>query len=120
MSADPETALRQLLLAPIDPVLADANRLRVTAALMGLTGDARLSFTALRKLLGMTDGNLGQHVRVLVEVGYLGVTHVSHGRRRQSLYAATASGRASFERHSAALAAIIAAARTNTEPDQPS
>jgi DNA-binding MarR family transcriptional regulator len=116
MSADPETELRQLLLAPVDPILADTNRLRVTAALIGLTGDARLSFTALRKLLGMTDGNLGQHVRVLLEVGYLSVTHVSRGRRRQSLYAATASGRVAFERHSAALAAIIAAARTSTGP----
>ena len=116
MSADPETALRQLLGAPVDPILADLNRLRVTAALIGLAGDARLSFTALRNLLGMTDGNLGQHVGVLVEVGYLSVTHASRGRRRQSLYAATASGRAAFERHSSALAAIIAAARTETAP----
>jgi DNA-binding MarR family transcriptional regulator len=110
MSADPDAALRHLLLAPIDPLLADTNRLRVTAALVGLPAGARLSFTALRKLLGMTDGNLGQHVRVLVETGYLDVSRVSHGRRPQSLYGATAAGRAAFERHSAALQAIIAAA----------
>ena len=105
-----DAALRQLLQTPIDPVLADLNRLRVTAALTGLPGSGQLSFTALRKLLAMTDGNLGQHVRVLVETGYVEVSRVSHGRRQQSLYRVTAEGRAAFERHSAALAAIIAAA----------
>lgn len=109
MSGEP-AALRQLLQVRIDPVLADLNRLRVTAALVGLPAQGQLSFTALRKLLDMTDGNLGQHVRVLVETGYVEVARVSNGRRQQSLYHATAEGRAAFERHSAALAAILAAA----------
>ena len=109
MSADLSPALRELLLAPVDPILADLSRFRVTAVLVGLPARAQLSFTALRKLLGMTDGNLGQHVRVLLEAGYVEVSRTSHGRRPQSLYRATAAGRAAFERHSAALAAIMAA-----------
>lgn len=111
MSADADVVLRGLLAAPVDPVLTDTNRLRVMAALVGLPTGARLSFTALRKLLGMTDGNLGQHVRVLVEAGYADVSRVRQGRRPQSLYSATGEGRVAFDRHSAALAAIIAAAR---------
>jgi DNA-binding MarR family transcriptional regulator len=109
MSVESDEALRGLLLAPVDPVLADLNRLRVAAALVGLPAGGQLSFTALRKLLDMTDGNLGQHVRVLVETGYVEVTRTSRGRRPQSLYEITADGRAAFERHSAALAAIMAA-----------
>jgi len=109
MSVEPDEALRSLLLAPVDPVLADLNRLRVAAALVGLPAGGQLSFTALRKLLDMTDGNLGQHVRRLVETGYVEVTRTSHGRRPQSLYEITAEGRAAFERHSAALGAIMAA-----------
>jgi predicted ArsR family transcriptional regulator len=110
VSAEPSEALRELLLAPVDPILADLNRLRVMAALVGLPAGGQLSFTALRKLLDLTDGNLGQHVRVLAETGYLEVSRTSRGRRPQSLYRATAEGRAAFERHSAALAAIMAAA----------
>lgn len=109
MSADPQEALRRLLLTPVDPVLADLNRLRVVAALVGLPTGGQLSFTALRKLLDMTDGNLGQHVRVLAETGYLDVTRTSRGRRPQSLYGITADGRAAFERHAEALAAIMTA-----------
>jgi DNA-binding MarR family transcriptional regulator len=111
VSVELPPALRDLLAAPVDAILADLNRLRVTAVLVGLPAQGQLSFTALRKVLAMTDGNLGQHVRVLLEAGYIDVSRTSHGRRPQSLYRATAEGRAAFERHSAALAAIMAAGR---------
>jgi DNA-binding transcriptional ArsR family regulator len=104
-------ALRELLLAPVDPVLADPTRFRVLAALAGLPAGGRLSFTTLRKLLELTDGNLGAHLHVLGEHGYADAARVSHGRRQQSQYAATAAGRAAFERHAAALATIIRAGR---------
>lgn len=41
MSVEPDAALRSLLLAPVDPVLADLNRLRVAAALVGLPAGSR-------------------------------------------------------------------------------
>ncbi len=80
------------------------------AALIGLPERGRISFTAVRDLLGMTDGNLGMHLRVLVEMGYAAVTKERNGRRTHSLYAATHQGHAAFEAHVAALEAIIAAA----------
>lgn len=103
-------SLQTLLLTPLDPILVDATRLRLMAALIGLPERGRISFTALRDLLGMTDGNLGMHLRVLVEMGYTAVTKERNGRRTQSLYAATHQGHAAFEAHVAALEAIIAAA----------
>ena len=59
----------------------------------------------------MIDGNLGQHLRVLAEVGYAEVTREQHGRRGQSLYATTPLGRAAFAGHIAALEAIMVAAK---------
>jgi len=105
------TALLDGLLTPLDSILADATRLRLMAALIGLPERGRISFTALRDLLGMTDGNLGMHLRVLVELGYAAVAKERNGRRTQSLYAPTHRGYAAFESHVAALEAIIAAAR---------
>jgi DNA-binding transcriptional ArsR family regulator len=108
--ADPPAKLRELLMAPLDPVLSDASRFRVMAALVGLPDEGRLSFTTLRKLLNMTDGNLGQHVSVLREVGYVDTLKSATGRRVQSLFGPTQEGRAAFERHAQMLEAIIAAA----------
>lgn len=110
-----DSSLADLLRTPLDPTLVDAARLRIIAALIGLPPGGSLSFTALRRLLGMTDGNLGMHLRVLTEMGYIDVTQVSQGRRRQSHYSATAAGRAAFEAHVSALKGIITAARY--EPD---
>ena len=106
--------MRDSLLTPLDPVLADATRLRLMAALIGLPERGRISFTALRDLLDMTDGNLGMHLRVLVEMGYAGVVKERGGRRIQSYYSAMHQGHAAFEAHVAALEAIIAAAHGTT------
>ncbi len=103
-------ALLDGLLTPLDPALVDTTRLRLMVALIGLPERGKISFTALRDLLGMTDGNLGMHLRMLVEIGYAAVAKERNGRRTQSLYAATHQGHAAFEVHVAALEAIIAAA----------
>lgn len=103
--------LEDLLRTPLDPVLKDAARLRVMAALVGLPVEGRIGFVALRRLLDLTDGNLGRHLQVLSEMGYADVVKEEHGRRPRSLYAATPRGRAAFAAHVAALEDIIAAAR---------
>ncbi len=106
-----EAMLRDLLRAPLDPLLADTNRLRLLAALIGLPPAGELAFTALRGLLGLTDGNLGLHLRTLTEHGYAAVRKEGRGRLGRSFYHATAAGRAAFDAHVAALEAIVAAAR---------
>lgn len=103
--------IEDLLRTPLDPLLADAARLRAMAALVGLPAEGRIGFVALRRLLDLTDGNLGRHLQVLVEVGYVDVVKEYRGRRPHSLYAATLQGRAAFAAHVAALEDIIAAAQ---------
>ena len=111
ISSDPDLlSVRDMLQAPLDPILVDPARLRVMAALVGLPADGRIGFTALGRLLDLTDGNLGRHMHVLMEMGYVGMVKEQHGRRPRSLYAATPAGRAAFAAHTGALEGIIAAA----------
>ena len=53
-----------------DPILLSQVRLGVISALMTRT---ELSFTDLRALLGLTQGNLGSHLQNLEKAGYIEV-----------------------------------------------
>jgi DNA-binding MarR family transcriptional regulator len=101
--------LAALLASPLDPVLTDPARLRIAAALHALPPDAAISFTILRKALAMTDGNLGKHVRVLVDAGFVATEENWRGKRRTTLYRSTSAGRVAFDEHVQALNAIIRA-----------
>lgn len=103
-------ALADLLRSPFDAVLSDPTRLRLQAALHGLPAAGAMTFTALRKALALSDGNLGAHLGVLVEVGYVDTETSYRGKRRTTFYRASAAGRAAFREHVEALQAVIAAA----------
>ena len=121
MTADPDAAavpesLAEILRTPFDPVLSDPIRLRLQAALHGLPPDGSMTFTALRKTLQLSDGNLAAHLAILVDAGYAGSTATWRGKRRTSRYAATSAGRAAFEAHVKALEAVIGAAHRPGRP----
>jgi len=101
----------ELLRSPFDPVLSDPARLRLQAALHGLPPEASMSFTVLRATLGLSDGNLGAHLAVLVDAGYAHPTVTLRGKRRITRYAATTAGRAAFHTHVQALESVIEAAQ---------
>lgn len=103
--------ISQHLGAPFDAALSDANRLRIQAALHGLTADGSIRFTALAKALNLSDGNLAAHLAVLSEVGYVQVHSTYTGRRRTRWYAASPAGREAFEAHVRTLQSIVDAAR---------
>jgi DNA-binding MarR family transcriptional regulator len=104
--------LTALLTSPLDPVLTDPTRLRIQAALHALPADGAMSFTILRKALSLTDGNLGKHVRVLIDAGFVTTEENWRGKRRTTLYRSTSAGRAAFDEHVQALNAIIRASTT--------
>ncbi len=121
MSTDPSTgtdtlteAVAALLRTPFDPLLSDLIRLRLQAALLGLPADAAMTFTALRRTLGLSDGNLGAHLAVLVDAGYAHPTVTWRGKRRTTRYRGTPTGRAAFTTHTHALQSVIEASRPNT------
>lgn len=110
---DSEAVLSELaeaLASPFDPVLSDLTRLRIQAALHALPGSGAMSFTILRKALKLTDGNLGMHMRVLIDAGFVATEERWRGKRRTTLYQATSAGRAAFDAHVRALNVIIQAA----------
>jgi DNA-binding MarR family transcriptional regulator len=109
--------LANLLASPLDPVLTDPTRLRIQAALHAQPDDTSMSFTILRKALALTDGNLGTHIRVLVDAGFVTTEESWRGKRRTTLYRATSAGRAAFEAHVRALNAIIAASAASPPLD---
>ena len=77
----------------LDKVIHERARLGITAA---LAARGAMTFTELKELLGMTDGNLSVHARVLEEAGYLKVAKRFVRRRPSTRMSLTAKGRAAF------------------------
>jgi DNA-binding MarR family transcriptional regulator len=71
-------------------------------------------FRNLKHELGLTDGNLGAHLRVLEEAGYVNVKKTFADRKPRTIARATPSGRLAFEAYLEHLEDLIAAARTDT------
>jgi DNA-binding MarR family transcriptional regulator len=82
-------------------------RLRIMASLVTLDPDEEVDFTTLRRLLDVTDGNLGAHLRKLEEAGYISVNKTFVERKPRTYVAVTPAGRRVFSQHVAALETII-------------
>ncbi|MBZ2196642.1 transcriptional regulator [Occultella gossypii] len=95
------------LRAPFDHLLTDPVRLRIQAALVALPAGGSMRFTTISRTLGISDGNLGSHLAVLAEVGYVDTEVTWRGKRRTTWYRVTEAGREAFERHVAALRGIV-------------
>jgi DNA-binding MarR family transcriptional regulator len=91
-------------LSRLDPVLQHRSRLGTCVLLSN--ADA-LSFSRLRTLLGVTDGNLGAQLRKLEDVGYVSVRKEFVQRKPVSWYTLTTSGHRALRNHLSALDALI-------------
>jgi DNA-binding transcriptional ArsR family regulator len=67
----------------LDRVLHEKARLSIMTSLAD--HPKGLSFTELRELCALTDGNLSRHVQILEEAGMLSVTKGFEGRRPHDL-----------------------------------
>ena len=68
-------------------------------------------FTSLKRTLGLTDGNLGAHIRVLEQGGYIEVEKKFEGRKPRTVCRVTTSGRRAFTKYLDALERVIDMAR---------
>jgi DNA-binding HxlR family transcriptional regulator len=98
----PETFLQ------LDRVIHEKGRLAIVSA---LSASPDLSFTELRELLGMTDGNLTTHLRTLQEAGFLSVTKSFRENRPLTTCALTPAGRKAFSEYIDLLEKIVQEAR---------
>lgn len=73
-----------------------------------LRGAARADFAFLRTTLGLTDGNLGRHLQVLEEAGYVAIDKVFENRRPRTWVKITRQGRDALDEELAALRELIA------------
>lgn len=92
----------------LDRLIHERTRLGIVSALAVNTA---LSFNALKKLVGATDGNLSVHARKLEDAGYISCTKSFAGRLPKTEYRLSAAGRRALERYLDHMEALIHATR---------
>ena len=88
----------------LDRVIHEKGRLAIMSM---LAASPELSFTEMRDLLNMTDGNLTTHIRTLQEAGYLSVTKSFQNNRPLTTCSLTAGGKKAFTNYINLLEQII-------------
>ena len=91
----------------IDNTIHQPVRLRIMATLVALEFDEQVDFTYLKKLLELTDGNLGAHLLKLEKTGYVQLDKAFVDKKPTTFVQATGTGRDAFKAHVAALEAIL-------------
>jgi DNA-binding MarR family transcriptional regulator len=94
-------------MADLNELIHQTVRLRIMSALTALEPGTKADFTSLKKLLELTDGNLGTHLLKLEEAGYLTQEKVFVDRKPRTYLHATPEGRKAFKAHVSALKAIL-------------
>ena len=102
----------------LDRVIHERARLGVLTSLAA--NPKGLVFGDLRRLCGLTDGNLSRHITVLQEAGLVEVTKGFERNRPQTVCRITAEGRARFLDYLAVLDQVVrdAAAAAKAHPDE--
>jgi DNA-binding MarR family transcriptional regulator len=96
-----------MTMAELDEIIHQPIRLRLMAALVALKSGESAEFTLLRDLLGVTDGNLGAHLRRLEEAGYIELNKKFVDRKPRTFVAVTTTGRKVFQNQVIALEEIL-------------
>ena len=89
----------------LDRLFHERARLGIATALAA--HPEGLPFTALRDLVGLTDGNLNRHLKVLVDEGCAVVEKDRRQGRARTRVVLTAAGRARFQAYLEALEAAL-------------
>ncbi|MBX7126487.1 MAG: transcriptional regulator [Cyclobacteriaceae bacterium] len=95
----------------LDKTLEHSVRLQIMSVLVA---NESYDFSALRDLLGVTDGNLATHIRALEREKYIVVTKSFVDRKPHTRYKAAERGRQAFRKHLDAMAALVRMQKTNS------
>jgi DNA-binding MarR family transcriptional regulator len=88
----------------LNDVFSPKARLGIMTILMS---SEESDFSTIKEQLGLSDGNLGAHMRVLEEQEYISLEKMFIKRRPKTVYKITEKGRQAFAEHLAQLEAII-------------
>lgn len=94
-------------MAGIDEIIHQPVRLRIMSSLVALDAGEQVDFSYLRKLLKVTDGNLGAHLTKLESVQYVEMEKTFVGKKPKTYIRITGRGRDAFGEHIASLQGII-------------
>lgn len=96
---------------PVKAYLENINKAFESKARLGIMSvlmvEDRVDFSTLKEMLQLTDGNLASHLRALEEAEYLRVEKQFVGRKPNTTYQATETGREAFNSHLDALEQLI-------------
>ncbi|TAL03741.1 MAG: ArsR family transcriptional regulator [Rhodospirillaceae bacterium] len=100
----------------LDRIFHEKARLGIVSSLAGHVDG--LSFSDLKSLCDLTDGNLSRHLQTLEEAGYVEIVKGYEGKRPQTRCLLSTKGRARFLDYLAVLEQVLhkatrAAARVN-------
>ena len=93
---------------PIHRLNDDVHQRVRLGILANLAGVARADFAYLRDELGVTDGNLGRHLQVLEDAGFVSMTRSSGAGRPRTWIKITKAGRDALRREVETLRQILA------------
>jgi DNA-binding transcriptional ArsR family regulator len=93
----------------LDRLIHDRTRLAIISA---LAATSTLTFTELKQLLDLSDGNLSVHARKLEDAGYVTCTKGFEGRLPKTQFALTEAGHRALRQYLDHMEAIIKHART--------
>jgi DNA-binding MarR family transcriptional regulator len=96
----------------LDDVVHQKNRL---ALLTVLDEAGRADFPYLKRLLGLTDGNLGRHLDILAAQGLIEITKGYEGRRPRTWAAITGKGERALAAEMTGLASLLARFQAGSE-----
>ena len=97
------------LFLQLNRVIHEKGRLAIMSA---LAAAPELSFTELRDLLDMTDGNLTTHIRTLQQEGFVSVAKSYQNNRPLTSCALTRTGRKAFAQYIDLLDQIVRQSKT--------
>ena len=93
----------------LDRVLHERARLSILTAVSSEAGGR--SFSELRSLCGLTDGNLSRHLKVLEEADLIRLRRTGGGRSSNTQAQLSANGRRAFTRYLDELERVLSDAR---------
>jgi DNA-binding MarR family transcriptional regulator len=89
----------------LDRVFHEKARLGIVSSLA--THADGLTFSELKSLCALTDGNLSRHLQVLEEAGYVAIEKGYDGKRPQTRCRLTGQGRTRFSEYLAVLEQVL-------------
>ena len=94
-------------MAQLDTIIHQPVRLRIMASVVTLELDEQVDFSTLKKLLDVTDGNLGAHISKLEQAGYIALEKAFVDKTPRTFVKPTGRGRDAFADHVQALQDIL-------------